>query len=209
MAQSITELPRLRQPAILNAAEYWLAPERFARHCQPLGDRFVVAMQGLGAMAVPHPSRRHQGRVHRGHQCVASRRRAGQGQCAPTGPRPHRADERRWSRAHAPPADATAPVPRPGADQLPGRHAAQDRGDARALALRPRDPVRRPHAGDLAGGDHGRRLRRHRPRPRRAAARGDARVDARGQLEALLPADDHREQPARTAGTGPSHASAA
>ena len=48
MAQSLTELPRLRQPAILNAAEYWLAPERFARHCQPLGDRFVVAMQGLG-----------------------------------------------------------------------------------------------------------------------------------------------------------------
>ena len=48
MAQSLTELPRLRQPAILNAAEYWLAPERFARHCQPLGDRFLVAMQGLG-----------------------------------------------------------------------------------------------------------------------------------------------------------------
>ena len=76
MAQSLTELPRLRQPAILNAAEYWLAPERFARRCQPLGDRFVVAMQGLGAVAVPHPPRRHQARVHRRHRmcCVSAPR---------------------------------------------------------------------------------------------------------------------------------------
>ena len=209
MAQSLTELPRLRQPAILNAAEYWLAPERFARHCQAARRPLRGCDAGARGLAVPHRSRRHQGRVHRGHQCVASRRRAGQGQCAPTGPRPHRADERRWSRAHAPPADATAPVPRPGADQLPGRHAAQDRGDARALALRPRDPVRRPHAGDLAGGDHGRRLRRHRPRPRRAAARGDARVDARGQLASASSCRRSSRAPARTAGTGPSHASAA
>jgi cytochrome P450 family 135 len=48
MAQSLTELPRLRRPAALNAAEYWLSPERFARQCQPLGDRFLVPMQGLG-----------------------------------------------------------------------------------------------------------------------------------------------------------------
>ncbi len=56
MAQSLTELPRLRQPAILNAAEYWLAPERFTRRCQPLGDRFVVSMQGMGQwLCLTHP----------------------------------------------------------------------------------------------------------------------------------------------------------
>ncbi len=38
------DLPRLRTPALLNAAEYWLAPERFARRCESLGDRFLVAM---------------------------------------------------------------------------------------------------------------------------------------------------------------------
>lgn len=48
MTQSLTGLPRLRRPAIINAAEYWLAPERFAQDCQSLGDRFVVPMQGLG-----------------------------------------------------------------------------------------------------------------------------------------------------------------
>jgi cytochrome P450 len=37
-------LPRLRTPALFNAAEYWLAPERFVRRCEPLGDRFLVAM---------------------------------------------------------------------------------------------------------------------------------------------------------------------
>jgi cytochrome P450 family 135 len=56
MAESLNELPRLRQPAILNAAEYWLAPERFARHCQPLGDRFVVSMPGFGPwLCLTHP----------------------------------------------------------------------------------------------------------------------------------------------------------
>ena len=28
-------MPRLRTPALVNAAEYWLRPERFARRCQP------------------------------------------------------------------------------------------------------------------------------------------------------------------------------
>ena len=56
MAQSLTELPRLRRPAILNAAEYWLAPERFARDCQPLGDRFLVSMPGQGQwLCLTHP----------------------------------------------------------------------------------------------------------------------------------------------------------
>ena len=56
MTQSLTELPRLRRPAIVNTAEYWLAPERFARACQPLGDRFLVPMQGLGDwLCLTHP----------------------------------------------------------------------------------------------------------------------------------------------------------
>jgi cytochrome P450 family 135 len=41
---TLTDLPRLRTPAIVNAAEYWLRPDRFATRCQPLGDRFLVAM---------------------------------------------------------------------------------------------------------------------------------------------------------------------
>lgn len=44
MSQTTLDLPRLRTPALLNAAEYWLSPERFARRCAPLGDRFLVAM---------------------------------------------------------------------------------------------------------------------------------------------------------------------
>ena len=44
MNQTALDLPRLRTPALLNAAEYWLAPERFARRCEQLGDRFLVAM---------------------------------------------------------------------------------------------------------------------------------------------------------------------
>ena len=48
MTHSVTlrlaDLPRLRTPALFNAADYWLAPEHFARRCAPLGDRFVVGM---------------------------------------------------------------------------------------------------------------------------------------------------------------------
>src|SRR3954470_13984366 len=40
----MSDLPRLRTPALFNAAQYWLAPERFVRRCEPLGDRFLVAM---------------------------------------------------------------------------------------------------------------------------------------------------------------------
>ena len=47
MTQSLTDLPRLRSPAPVNAAEYWLAPERFARRCEGLGDRFLVTMPGF------------------------------------------------------------------------------------------------------------------------------------------------------------------
>ena len=44
MDTALADLPRLRRPAAVNAAQYWLAPERFARSCQRLGDRFVVPM---------------------------------------------------------------------------------------------------------------------------------------------------------------------
>ena len=53
---SLSDVPRLKQPAILNGAEYWLAPERFARRCQPLGDRFRVSMPGFGEwLCLTHP----------------------------------------------------------------------------------------------------------------------------------------------------------
>jgi cytochrome P450 family 135 len=44
MDKALLDLPSLRRPAVANAAQYWLAPERFARSCQRLGDRFVVPM---------------------------------------------------------------------------------------------------------------------------------------------------------------------
>ena len=44
MDKALADLPRLRRPAVVNAAQYWLAPERFARSCQRLGDRFLVPM---------------------------------------------------------------------------------------------------------------------------------------------------------------------
>ena len=44
MDTALADLPRLRRPAAVNAAQYWLAPERFARTCQRLGDRFMVPM---------------------------------------------------------------------------------------------------------------------------------------------------------------------
>ena len=34
MRETLQTLPRLRRPAAVNAAEYWLAPERFARRCR-------------------------------------------------------------------------------------------------------------------------------------------------------------------------------
>ncbi len=44
VTSQIADLPRLRTPALFNAAEYWLAPERFVRRCEQLGDRFLVPM---------------------------------------------------------------------------------------------------------------------------------------------------------------------
>ena len=48
MSQTLTDVPRLRRPAVVNAAQYWLAPEQFAQCCQRLGDRFLVPMPGTG-----------------------------------------------------------------------------------------------------------------------------------------------------------------
>jgi cytochrome P450 family 135 len=48
MDQALTDVPRLRRPAVVNAAQYWLAPEQFARSCQRLGDRFLVPMPATG-----------------------------------------------------------------------------------------------------------------------------------------------------------------
>jgi len=48
MLQNIAGVPRLRGPATFNAAQYWLAPESFARRCEPLGDRFRVPMPATG-----------------------------------------------------------------------------------------------------------------------------------------------------------------
>ena len=48
MRETLETLPRLRRPAAVNAAEYWIAPERFARRCGRLGDRFVVPMPATG-----------------------------------------------------------------------------------------------------------------------------------------------------------------
>jgi cytochrome P450 len=54
--QNGLDLPRLGRPAAVNAAQYWLAPEHFARSCQPLGDRFQVAMPGTGPwLCLTHP----------------------------------------------------------------------------------------------------------------------------------------------------------
>ena len=44
MRQTRLDIPRLNRSAMLNAAQYWLAPDRFAHSCERLGDRFQVAM---------------------------------------------------------------------------------------------------------------------------------------------------------------------
>lgn len=50
------DVPRLRRPATVNAGQYWLAPERFARRCERLGDRFQVAMPATGPwLCLTHP----------------------------------------------------------------------------------------------------------------------------------------------------------
>ena len=50
------DLPSLRRPAVVNAAEHWLAPERFMNRCERLGDRFTVPMPGTGAwLCLTHP----------------------------------------------------------------------------------------------------------------------------------------------------------
>jgi cytochrome P450 family 135 len=56
MTQTLLDLPSLRSPAVVNAAQYWLAPDRFARRCERLGDRFQVAMPSTGRwLCLTHP----------------------------------------------------------------------------------------------------------------------------------------------------------
>jgi len=50
------DVPSLRRSAAVNAAQYWLAPDHFARRCERLGDRFQVAMPATGPwLCLTHP----------------------------------------------------------------------------------------------------------------------------------------------------------
>jgi cytochrome P450 family 135 len=52
----LADLPRLRRPALVNAAEYWLRLPRFTERLGVLGDRFVVEMPGTGPwLCLTHP----------------------------------------------------------------------------------------------------------------------------------------------------------
>jgi cytochrome P450 len=56
VSQTTLDVPRLRRPALLNAAEYWLAPARFTDRCETLGDRFQVPMPATGPwLCLTHP----------------------------------------------------------------------------------------------------------------------------------------------------------
>lgn len=56
MSRTTLDVPRLHRPAVLNAAEYWLAPARFADRCEGLGDRFQVPMPSTGPwLCLTHP----------------------------------------------------------------------------------------------------------------------------------------------------------
>ena len=56
MRQTRLDVPRLRRPAAINAAQYWLTPDGFARRCERLGDRFQVAMPSTGPwLCLTHP----------------------------------------------------------------------------------------------------------------------------------------------------------
>ena len=48
MSRTTLDAPSLRRPAAVNAAQYWLTPDHFARRCEGLGDRFQVAMPATG-----------------------------------------------------------------------------------------------------------------------------------------------------------------
>ena len=200
MDQALTDVPRLRRPALVNAAQYWLAPEQFAQRCQRLGDRFLVPMPATRAVAMPDRSRGHQARLHSRHRRASPRSGAGQGICAPSLPRPDRTHEPRRRRAHAQATNAAPPVPGARADRLPRDDAAQDRRGSRALALRAPHSLPAAYGSDQPRGDHGHGVRGHRPRARRAVALGDARAASRGPLAAVLPPDDDRDQPPERVG---------
>ena len=99
MDQTLTDVPRLRRPAVVNAAQYWLAPEQFARHCQRLGDRFLVPMPATGpwlCLTDPEDIKRI---FTADTGVLAPRSGAGEGIRAPSLPRPDRAHEHRRRRS--------------------------------------------------------------------------------------------------------------
>jgi cytochrome P450 len=52
----LSALPRLRRPAVMNFAEYWLRLPRLTERLGALGDRFLLTMPGTGAWrCVTHP----------------------------------------------------------------------------------------------------------------------------------------------------------
>ncbi len=56
IAPELSQLPRLRRPAMVNAAEYWLNLPRLTERLGELGDRFVLTMPGTGAwLCVTNP----------------------------------------------------------------------------------------------------------------------------------------------------------
>ncbi len=52
----LSALPRLRRPAVMNFAEFWLRLPKLTERLGALGDRFVLPMPGMGAwLCVTHP----------------------------------------------------------------------------------------------------------------------------------------------------------
>ncbi len=136
MDKALADLPRLRRPAVVNAAQYWLAPERFARSCQCLGDRFVVPMPAATGpwlcLTDPEDIKRiftADTEVLRLGAALA-KASAHHLVLGPTGLINLDGPEHmRMRKAQLP------TVPRTRAPQLPGDHGAQGRGCSRALAL--------------------------------------------------------------------------
>ena len=209
MRETLQTLPHLRRPAAVNAAQYWIAPEQFARRCGRLGDRFLVPMPATGPWLCLTDPERHPARLHGRYRRASPRGGAGQ-------------DLRRTCSSSARPGLTNidgAEHMRRRRTQLPPFQGKRWPAITRRCSARPK---RLSHAGPTgtqlppsrimeaisAGGHHGHGVRRHRARARRTAARRDARADCRGHsrrffLQTII------ATAARTAGTGRSRGSAA
>ena len=195
MDQTLTDVPRLRRPAVVNAAQYWLAPEQFARRCQRLGDRFLVPMPATGpwlCLTDPEDIKRVFTADTDVLRLGAALAKASAHHLflGPTGlTNLDGAEHMRKRRMQLPPFHGQA---------LTGYHETMERKTEEALARWPygRRTPSQPHMDVITPrGDHGHRVRGHRPRARRAVARGDARAASRGPLAPVLRPDDHRDQP--------------